>query len=452
MRAILFAGLSLLAGTVLKAQQELMFYQMPEYWHANALNPAFFPQDRTVQIGLPGYGLDAWNSGDITFDDFLDRDGDKLYLDFSKLIQELEPENDFIADQRLETVSLGLRLKGGFYASFAHAVRAHGVVVYPKGLPQILWEGNGGPDFLGQTVEVAPIVRGFGWHEIRLGLAKDLGKWTVGGHVNVISGLAALESDQSRRTATVFTDPDIYQLTLKADYGFWSSNIVESIDTFELGYRVKFVDDFNSADLFSNTGVSFNLGAQYRINEQLSVSASILDIGGNLSWKNNSYYFSTKGEYLYEGDIIDGKELIQGSDSIDLDDGLDTLNDIFAFSRSDGSFSSAIPTRYYAGVQYQLGADWAVNATVFHQQSSLVSQTAVGLGLRWTPLYWLSLGANYGINTRSAANVGFHLGVRPGPVQFYFASDNLLTLFQPYASPQVNVRTGLSLAFGKPRT
>jgi len=55
----------------------------------------------------------------------------------------------------------------------------------------------------------------------------------------------------------------------------------------------------------------------------------------------------------------------------------------------------------------------------------------------------------YGFNSRSAANVGFHVGFKPGPVQFYFASDNLLTAFQPYASPQVNLRMGLSLAFGK---
>ena len=436
-----------LVCTAASAQQELMFYQMSDYWHANALNPAFFPQDRNVQVGLPGFSIDAWNSGDITFDDFLVRQDNGFKLDFSALIDELEPENDFVFDQRLETVSLGLRLPGNFYVSAAHAVRTHGVVVYPKGLPEILWEGNG--TLIGQTVDIAPSTLGFGWQEFRLGLAKTFDRVTVGGRVNILSGVAALETDRGRRRATVYTDPDVYQLTLDADYGFWSSALVESIDTADLGFDFNLVDNVGGAKLFDNSGASFDVGAEVRLLDRLTISASVLDIGGRLNWKNDTYYFRTNGNYTYEGGIIDGKDLLSGSDSIDFATDLDTLNDIFAFSRDAQEFSSTLPTRFYAGVNYQLAEDWAVNATFFHQNSTLIDQTAVGVGLRWTPLQWLSVGAMYGYNSRSAANVGFHLGFKPGPVQLYFASDNLLTAFQPYASPQVNLRMGLSLAFGK---
>ena len=195
MKLFLSILLFVLVCSGVSAQQELMFYQMSDYWHANALNPAFFPQDRNVQVGLPGFSIDAWNSGDITFDDFLVRQDNGLKLDFSALINELEAENDFVFDQRLETVSVGLRLPGDFFVSAAHAVRTHGVVVYPKGLPEILWEGNGA--LIGQTVDIAPSTLGFGWQEFRLGLAKTFDRVTVGGRVNFLSGVTALESDLS---------------------------------------------------------------------------------------------------------------------------------------------------------------------------------------------------------------------------------------------------------------
>ena len=67
--------------------------------------------------------------------------------------------------------------------------------------------------------------------------------------------------------------------------------------------------------------------------------------------------------------------------------------------------------------------------------------------MRWLPLRWLSLGAMYSVNDRSAANLGFHLAVTPGPVQFYFLSDNLLNAFTLKSSSAANLRAGLAMAF-----
>ena len=72
---------------------------------------------------------------------------------------------------------------------------------------------------------------------------------------------------------------------------------------------------------------------------------------------------------------------------------------------------------------------------------------AMGASARWKPIKWISLGAMYSVNERSAANLGLHLVVKPGPIQVYFASDNVLNAFSIKNSPAVNLRTGLSLIF-----
>jgi len=426
----------------------MMLYNMPEYWHANGLNPAFFPKDHKLYVGLPGIALDAYNSGNLTFNDIINRSKDRLSLDFSRAIDKLGEQNDFAFDQRIETLSLGFRLKGGITISAAHAQRFHGFFVYPKGLPGLLWEGNAGPAFVGQSVALAPSARTFGWHEVRLGLAKSLGPLTVGGRVNLIAGITGVESDPNRNRISLFTDPDYYQLTVSSDYAFQSANLIQRIDTSGNGFSVGFVDDFNKGNLFAVNGRSFDIGFQLQATPRLSLSASVLDLGGQINWDRNTYAFHTEGNYTYEGGIIDGGDLLQGAD-IDFDVNLDTLNDIFAFKRSDQAFSSNLPTRYFGSLRYQLTDRFGVFGTFFHQQRDLRTQTAMGVGISWNPAQWFNVGAQYGYNNRSGSNLGLYLGCRPGPFQVYVATDYGLAVFRPYNASRANIRAGLSLVFGR---
>lgn len=423
-------------------------YNMPEFWHANGLNPAFAPKTHNFFIGLPGIALDAWNSGNLTFNDFISRSKDRVVLDFSQAIGRLEEENDFAFDQRLETLSLGFRLKSGTVISASHVQRLHGSVIYPRSLAELLWEGNAGPAFVGQSVALAPSVRTFGWHELRLGLAQAIGPVTLGGRMNLIAGITGVQTDPNRNRISLFTDPDYYQLTVSSDYAFQSANLIQSIDTSGNGFAVAFVDGFNKGSLFAVNGRSFDVGFELQATPRLSFSASVLDLGGRINWDRNAYVFHTGGTYTYEGGIIEGGDLLNGSD-IDFDVNLDTFNDIFAFRRSDEAFRSSPPMRYFGSVRYQLTERFGIFGTVFHQQRGLQDQTAVGIGASWNPIKWFTAGAQYGYNNRSGSNLGLHIGCRPGPLQLYIATDYGLAAFRPYASSRANVRAGLSLVFGR---
>ncbi len=440
---ILFA--LILCASGLSAQQELMLYQLPELWHANSVNPANFPADKRFAIGLPSFVLDARHSGDITYDDIFHRENGKNILDLGAAVDKLDPENTVNYNQRLETVSLGWRLGGGWAIQAGHALRLNAHIVYPKTLAEVLWNGNA--PYLGQTLEIAPAADYSKWHELSAGLSKQIGPVRVGGRAKYLGGVGALRSDDEHRSATVHTDTDYYQLTLRTDYGFLAAYSIASIDTSGLSFDIK--NDPDKGGVFSpSNGWAFDLGLTAQIGDRLTISVAALDLGGKITWRDDhAAYFRSNGEFLYEGVTFPGSDLINGVDSLDFEGQLDSLNDIFQFQRTPQEFSSTLPTRYYAGASFQLTKRWQLGLTFYHEDGPRRKTTAVAASAQWEPMKWLSLGAMYGVNDRTAANIGFNVIVKPGPVQIYLLSDNVLTAVTPYASPAVNFRVGASVLF-----
>ena len=429
------------------AQQEMMLNAVPNLWHSNtATNPAFFPEKKHTVIGLPAFGIDASHSGDVTYKDIFRKDGDRNIVDFGNAISKLDPENDLEFDQRIETVSFGFRSpneKWGFQVG--HAIAFSGVITYPKALPELLWNGNA--SYIRHTAEIGVQADVADWHEWSVGVMHEVGPLQLGARAKLLTGISALRTDDNRHSMSIYTDPDIYQLTLKTDYAFYSSSIISAIDTSDLGFDIT-LDALGNKLRSKNNGLAFDLGGVLQLGDRLTLNASVINLGGAIHFKNNARYFQSKAEYQYTGSVIPGEDIINGSDDIDFDTKLDTLNDIFRFTQTPSeALEAQTPLRIYAGGTFELTKHWSVGLTVFHQKKDRKSNSAVGANVRWLPLRWLSLGAMYSVNDHSAANLGFHLAVTPGPVQFYFLSDNLLNAFTLKSSSAANLRAGMALAF-----
>lgn len=439
---ILFLPL-FLAGA-LSAQQELMLHQLPELWHANSTNPAYFPEGKRFAIGLPSFGLDVQHSGKLSYRDVFRHEGDRNILDFGRAIDKLDPENNIAYSQRLETVSFGWRIGGGWALQAGHALRRNAYLAYPKSMVEVLWNGNA--PYLNQTLDIAPTANFYDWHELGVGVSKQAGPVRLGARFKYLGGISAIQSDKEHQTATVYTDSDYY-LTLTTDYGFSSAYTVQSIDTAGLGFDV--VNDPTQGKIFSSSnGWAVDLGATAQVGKRLSISVAALDLGGKITWRDDrAAYFRSNGVFTYEGITFPGTDLLNGLDSLDLKGELDSLNDIFHFQKTPREFSSTLPARFYVGFAYKLTQRWRLGLTLYHENGDDRKTTAVSANAQWTPLRWLSLGALYGVNDRSAANIGFNVIVKVGPVQVYGLSDNLLTALTPYASPAVNFRVGAGVAF-----
>ena len=434
----------LLLVVQLTAQQELMLNTLPEIWHSNTLNPAFFPKDKHFVIGLPAYALDAAHSGDIAYKDvFVKKDG-KTVIDFGNAIGQLDPQNEIYLDQRIETLSLGLRLGKGLTLQAGHANRLTGVIGYPKSLPELIWNGNA--PYIGQNVQIAPRATLFDWNEWSAGASLNFGKLSIGGRFKLLTGISSLRTDAAHQSASIYTDPDIYQLTLNTDYAFHSSSLISAFDTSGLGFDLD-IAKVKGKVFSSNTGAAFDLGFQLKVSERLTISASALDLGGKINWTENANYWRSNGSYEYKGVTFPGANIISGFDSLDFNTKLDTLNDIFQFKKTSEKFTTTLPARYYLGAQYQLNDHWQLGLSALIQDAEDRRNVAVGGSIRWQALKWFSLGAMYSVNDRSSANFGFQTALKVGPAQVYFTSDNLLNAFSIKSSPAVNLRAGAALIF-----
>lgn len=179
---LLLGGLLCLSLPV-SAQQELMLYNQEYLWQSNGLNPAFFPKDKKFAIGLVGIALNAAHSGTIAYNDvFVEKNG-RTVIDLTNAISQLEDENEIVADQRIETIQLGLRLPGGLRLFGGHSNRLTANVRYPKSLPELIWFGNA--PYIGKAVDIAPGADVFDWNEWGMGLSKNIGVVTVGGRINI---------------------------------------------------------------------------------------------------------------------------------------------------------------------------------------------------------------------------------------------------------------------------
>jgi len=436
--------LSLFALQTVFAQQELLLHQQSDLWHASAVNPAFFPKDKRFVIGGPSFGLDAAHSGNITYNDLLRESGDRTILDVGNAISKLEPNNDVYFDQRFETVSVGVRL-GSWFVQAGHAIRVNTAINYPKALAELFWYGNG--PYVGQTLEIGPAANTANWNELHLGLGKRFGdKLSIGARAKFLSGIGALQTDDNRRQVRALTSNDIYQLSLTTDYAFHSSSIVSAIDTAGLGFDLTLNDIKN--DFAANRGWAFDIGMQLQAGERLTLSASVLDLGGSISWKKNASYFYSQGTFEYNGIGIPGTDILNGTtDSLDFDAALDSLNDVLNFQKTDSEFTTELPTRIYVGGSFKLTERWTLGAVLHHFNSERRKATSVGVSAHWSPLRWLTVGGMYSINDRSAANIGLSIVAKPGPLQLFILSDNALNAVTPYGSAAVNFRFGGAIVF-----
>ena len=434
-----------LSAPKMSAQQELMLHSLPDIWHSNATNPSFFSANKHFALGLPGVSLVGSQSGNLTYNDIFHKEGDRTIVDFSNALDKMDLQNTVLIEQRIETVSLGLLLPGKIWLQAGHANRVCGSITYPKTLPALIWEGNA--PYIGQTVDIAMQAKLSNWNEWSVGFAKDFGKFKLGFRAKFLYGIAALMTDDAHKTATVTTSDDIYQLTLATDYGFHSSSLISSIDTTQYGFDVKF-GKYNSKLFSKNKGLALDIGGQYKLNESVTLDFSLLDLGGKIKWKEESNYLISQGSYEYEGGILPGEGIIEGWDSLDLSLKLDTINDIFNFQKKAEEFTTTIPFRLYAGGQYELNKKISFGLSTYFQKSADEKGVlAIGASARWKPLNWCSIGAMYSVNKQSAANLGLHLVLTPGPLQVYFTSDDVLYAFSIKNSSKVNFRAGISLIF-----
>ncbi len=414
--------------------QEVGLSFMNGLWQRNQTNPAAFSKNKFV-LSLPDVYAGISNSMG-SFNDMLIEEADGSYLlEKTKLINQLNDKNMFRAEAAISTIGVGIGGKN-WRASLGHQVRINSLLAFPKALAELGFEGNA--QFVGETANVAPEFYLDTYSEIAAGFAMKFSKLKVGARIKYLNGIANVMTENN--TASLYTDPDYYALTLNTDYRINTSATVPYGGLDEFGNETF---NFDVSSLFGgNFGMAFDIGAEYDLTKQLTLSASITDLGF-IKWKENVYNNESKGVYTFEG--VDAEPILDGDEEF-YTNVVDSIGNTFDFVETQEAYSSGLPVRNYLSATYQLNEFFRFGGLIMYERVHGHGMPAFAINAATDLGKIFSFGLVLSRSNMTKTILGANMNLKLGPVQLFALSDNVFAAINPLKNSAFNTRFGLNIA------
>ncbi len=422
------------------SQQELGLHFLRDNWHANETNPAIV-RDQGGVFRLPGvYNGLAFDGP--SYSQLVTKVNGEPIIDVNTVITHLNDENILKNDFELQTLGFAVAVKKHWVVSFGHSVKYHAYFKYPKELAQVAYQGNA--QFIGQTVDIGNEIQLSGFHSVDFGLAYRVKGWTIGAKAKFLSGFVDMTTDDRHASVNLYTDPDIYQITLEGDYILNTSNALEyrSYDDFDF--------DLNfgtfTADRFfdGNTGWAFDVGVHYET-DKWDFAASVLNLGNGITWQSRVTNYIIQDSYEYNG--LDFSGALTGGDSPNLDATLDSLEQIFQPEEAQNAYTNNVPRRIYISGLYKASPKLNVGAVFFNEEFRGVARSVFGIHTNYDLAKWFNVGLTYSATEGSFDNLGTSLTLQGKSFQLFGVTDNIIDLVNPTQGNAFAIRLGGNLFF-----
>lgn len=425
-------------ANALFAQQELGLHFMRKVWQSTYTNPAFF-SDSKVTIALPSVYTNYANTS-FALSNIIAPDGDSTTINLNNILAQMKDQNFVAMHAQVEPIAVGFRIKD-LQISLTTGIKTYANFGYNKEMFNLMANGNAA--YIGQTVNIAPTIQVNAYTEYGIGAAyrflKD-GKLSVGGRVKYLIGIADLSTSKTHKEASLYTDPEFYQLKFKTDYELQGSGFITGNKD-----DIKLTTD-NLQPFTQNTGIGFDIGAQLHVTDALSFSASVVDIG-SITWKENTKRYYSKGEYVYDG--LHLSDLVENKSKIDFVRITDTLKKTFGFQGLEtGSYKTNLPTRFYLSGSYRVMKLIRVGALFYGESINQRFNPGIALSGNLELRKWFTCGLLFAYRNQRIGNVGLNMSFKGAGMQWFFATDNVAGLIVPSKMRNANIRTGLNIAIG----
>ncbi len=436
----LFTFSFLLFTSSLLAQQELGLHFLRDNWHANETNPALV-RDKGSVFRLPGL-YNGLSFDGPSYSQLVTKVNGEPVINVNSVITHLNDENVINNDFELQTIGFAVPVKKDFVLSFGHAVKYHAFFKYPKELAQVAYEGNA--QFIGETVDIGNELQLSGFHSIDMGLAYKLKEWTFGVKAKFMSGFVDITTDPLHKSVNLYTDSDIYQISLEGDYILNSSNALDYRSYNDFDFDLNF-GTFTANKFFDgNTGWAFDLGVHYET-EKWDIAVSALNLSNGITWTTEVTNYIIQDSYEYNG--LDFSDALTGGSTPNLDATLDSLEQIFQPERSEGAYENNIPRQFYVSGLYKANEKWRVGAVFFNQEFRGVSRNVFGVHTNYDLAKWFNVGLTYSATEDTFDNLGMSMMLQGKSFQLFGISDNIIDIINPTQGNAFAVRLGGNLYF-----
>jgi len=415
------------------AQSYLSFYNFNHVNQNLMVNPAS-PHNYKFVIGIPGIGgfNSHVNSGSFNLDGL--ETGEDINSKLNDAISGLKPNDRINLNETVDGIFVGFETKIGYFTVAAQQITDFNMII-PSELMKFLYFGNVGSGYLGKTLTMDNFnIEVNARNEYSIGFQRKINdKIILGGRYKYISGIANTYVEKFK--FDLYTDVDIWSVETDIMMNTSGSAIVDNAD----------IQGLATNNLFSsNTGMGFDIGAYYKINDKFDVSVSALNLGW-VKWKKDLTGIKSQGSFDFEGLDLNypGDDFNAGIDNL-----LDSIGNAFNFEDvAIDAYTTPLPSHFIVSGQF-----YATEKHVFGllYQGSLWNKNLYhNYGIMYNGRYakWINIMAGYSIQNNVLHNVSLGLSLRFGFFQIYALTDNTFGILNPTSVNSVNLRAGITLSF-----
>ncbi len=364
----------------------------------------------------------------VSYGDAITTDGTIAKINAEEILQHLSSNNHYANHTHATLIGLALhRKKWSIHASYGYNL--HGYGTYSDDMAKFALEGNA--QYIGETININPDILLQAYHNLQIGASLSLSKFNLGVRIKVLSGIEDI-STMPEGTIAIETGTQNYAWNFDNNWRLNSSNAlsINNLNDIETSFS-----RFNATPITENLGIGIDLGITAQLTNQLSLSASILDIG-SITWRYRVNNYSSTRKDSYSGiDLID---YIDNTDDIDLSD---TLYNILELEESNIDYTTSLPTRFYAQLEYDISDHQRVGLSYFQMLAQDPDLYAIAINYS-QELGRCRLYTQYTYSNTSPVNIGLGAEIRLGKIGIHAFSDGITGVFDPINSPWVSHRIG----------
>ncbi|WKN42549.1 DUF5723 family protein [Tunicatimonas pelagia] len=421
------------------AQQELTLHLLDNVYQATHTNPAFRTRSNKINVTIfSSAHLSLRNSG-FTYNQLAanikeDETGQRI-IDLQDVQDNLNLNGRDYVHASFNADLFALSFPAG-KNRFSLNVTEHiqGRLHYDASILELATTGNApGQTFQFGNYELNAIhfrEFGIGWNRPFL----EENKLTVGTRLKAVFGLGNIQTQYADVSLTTGTEQELYAITTNANVRANTSG-------------VDMLEDDLEAYLFNlqNVGFGIDIGGTYELNNQISFSASVINLG-MISWQEDAKAYTSEGEFTFTG--VDNDDLLTEGFDIDIEQLTDSIADVFDLEEEEAQYTTGLPTQMYLTGNYQLARRTTASATLYSDFYRSFRR-GFALGIRQNVGRWLQAAATYSVQNRSFNNLGAGLSLTTGPggIQLYCATDNILALTSIGGARVANMRAGFNFVF-----
>lgn len=440
------------------AQQMKTSYFMDKSIVRSNLNPAFRPERGYVSIpGLGSIGA-AFGSNGIAVDDLLYPKGNKLvtFLDNSVetngFLKKLKKNNQLNTDFSVSILSAGWYAGKGFWTADISAKGLASVRI-PKTMFEFMKKGTGQN---GEVYNIKDIdAYADSYVEAAVGYSRPWNdRLTVGGKFKLLFGIANMDASIDNLRAEMYDN--YWKITSSGKMNVTMKGLTPEMELDNKNKEYINSFDFDTPGI-GGVGAAIDLGASYKLLNNLTLSAALLDLGF-IRWNaSGTTTAQANGEFNFDGfdlAIGDNDENIPSMGD-QFDDLTDDINDLFHFRQQESKGRSTM-----LRATLNLGAEYAIldnklgfgllSSTRFYRPKAYTELTA---SANYRPLNWVSASLSYSFIHSGFKTFGWALNFSPSWIHFFIGSDYMITKITPQCVPvsasAMNAYVGISIPLAR---